>query len=97
MFKLILFIIFVRLLWTLVIIPIIKSKLFVINNRVKNHSKYRDQKFYNNHSNTQDNSKKYNQQLTKCSLCNLYLPIEDAVYNNGKSFCCNEHATNSQI
>lgn len=92
MFKLIVFIIFFRLLWILIIAPIIKSKLFVINNRVKNSSKYRGQKSYKNHANNRDNNKNHNQQLIKCNLCNLYLPIDDAVYSDGKSFCCMEHA-----
>lgn len=92
MFKLIVFIILFRLLWILIIAPIIKSRLFIVNNRARNGSKYKQQKFYRNHGNHQHNNKQHNTQLTKCNLCNLYLPIEDAVYNNGKSFCCTEHA-----
>lgn len=38
------------------------------------------------------NAKSNIKNLTKCSACNLYLPIEDAIYHNNETFCCTAHA-----
>ncbi len=47
----------------------------------------------NNQSNNQKNNIKNSiKNLTKCTTCNLYIPMEDAVYYNSKVFCCKEHA-----
>lgn len=81
MFKLIVLLVLFRIFWKLIIAPIFNNRSFVIDNN-------------QNHQN--NNSKGYHnkdlKKLIKCQLCNIYLPIEDAIYQNGDPFCCQEHA-----
>ena len=43
-------------------------------------------------NNIKSNNKNLIKDLTKCATCNLYLPMEDAIHQDGKIFCCKAHA-----
>jgi ABC-type transport system involved in multi-copper enzyme maturation permease subunit len=84
MLRLIIIIILFRIIWKL-IKSLILAKLNKIANNVNNANNFnKNNKFKNNNQ----NSKK----LTKCSICDVYLPIEDAIYVNDESFCSRAHA-----
>ena len=78
MLRLIIIFILFRICWKLIIEPIFINKYNINKNNIK--------KKYNKPNN------KNLKNLTTCNVCNIYLPAEDAVYENGKTFCCNAHA-----
>ena len=32
------------------------------------------------------------EKMVSCANCGLYVPISEAVYSNGKYYCCRQHA-----
>ena len=61
------------------------APIFIVKNNIKNKIK----------SNSKNNNKNLIKDLTKCATCNLYLPMEDAIHQDGKIFCCKAHANQS--
>lgn len=46
----------------------------------------------NNTNNTKANNSNYDAQMVECEKCQLFIPIDESYYTNGKHFCCKEHS-----